>query len=60
MSKLSQREGNPVFSPSRLLAAVCRVAPLFKVLDLNLEPDEKITTVYPGYRCQQVTATDCL
>ena len=32
MSKLLQREGNPVFSPSRLLAAICKVAPQFKVL----------------------------
>jgi hypothetical protein len=32
VSKLLQREGNPVFSPSRLLAAICKVAPQFKVL----------------------------
>ena len=31
VGKLSQREGNPVFSPSRLLAAVCKAAPQFKV-----------------------------
>ena len=31
LSKLSERAGNPVFSPSRLLAAVCKVAPQFKV-----------------------------
>jgi len=35
--KLSQREGNPVFSPSRLLAAICKVAPQFKVLWIALE-----------------------
>ena len=31
VGKLTQREGNPVFSPSRLLAAVCKAAPQFKV-----------------------------
>ena len=31
VSKLSDRTGNPVFSPSRLLAAICKVAPQFKV-----------------------------
>ncbi len=31
LSKVSERAGNPVFSPSRLLAAICKVAPQFKV-----------------------------
>lgn len=31
VSKVSERAGNPVFSPSRLLAAICKVAPQFKV-----------------------------
>ncbi len=31
VGKLSERAGNPVFSPSRLLAAICKVAPQFKV-----------------------------
>ena len=30
-AKLSRKGGAPIFSPSRLLAAVCRVAPQFKV-----------------------------
>ena len=30
-AKLSRKGGAPVFSPSRLLAAVCKIAPIFKV-----------------------------
>ncbi len=30
-AKVSRREGTPQFSPSRLFAAVCRIAPQFKV-----------------------------
>ena len=30
-AKLSRKGGAPIFSPSRLLAAVCRIAPQFKV-----------------------------
>ena len=31
-AKLSRKGGAPVFSPSRLLAAVCKIAPIFKVI----------------------------
>ncbi len=41
VGKLSERAGNPVFSPSRLLAAVCKVAPQFKVR-AGLHPEANV------------------
>ena len=34
-AKVSRREGTPLFSPSRLRAAVIKIAPRFKVLDAH-------------------------
>ena len=36
-AKLSRKGGAPIFSPSRLLAALCRVAPQFKVVPAILQ-----------------------